>query len=102
MINSKLELFGALNKSKNSENIHGGSPYIYEASHDFSLNFWNDELGSKNRSELNQLWILNFILLFGNVWKLRKCCKMKNWNFIHNLEVHLVVAKRAIAIGLEV
>ena len=27
---------------------------------------------------------------------------MQNWNFLNNLEVHLVIAKLAIAFGLEV
>ena len=48
--------------SKNSENIHRGSHTHIEAPHDFSLNFWKAQLGSKNRIELNQF--LGFSILF--------------------------------------
>ena len=72
---------------KNNENIHRGSQDNIEALHDFSLNFWKAELGFKNRIELTQFWDSQFYLLFGNIWKMRKGCKMQTWNFLNNLEV---------------
>ena len=54
-----------LSLSKNNENIHGGSHNNIEAPRDFSLNFWKVHIGSKNRIELNQLWIPKFISYFG-------------------------------------
>ena len=58
--------------SKINENIHGGSHNNIEAPHDFSLNFWKVNLGSKIEFDFNQFWKCNFIsslvknLAFGN------------------------------------
>ena len=70
--------------SKNSENIHRGSHTHIEAPHDFSLNFWKAQLGSKNRIELNQF--LGFSILF-IIWQyldffLRIGYNLSFWNFL--------------------
>ena len=91
-----------LNISINYENNYGVSYYNNAAPHIFILKFWRVQLGSKNRSELAQFWILNFNYYLATFGNLGKSCKMQNWNFLNNLEVHVVVTMLSIAFGLEV
>ena len=56
---------------KHNENIHGGSQYINEAPHNFSLKNWKVYLGCKNRIFIEPTLNSRIHFLFGNIWNSR-------------------------------
>ena len=79
-----------LDTFENSENIHGGSNNNIEAPHVFSLNFWKAYLGLSHRNRIEPILSSQLISYLKIFRFLRIDYEMQTWNFLNNLEAHLV------------